>query len=186
MKRFKYSTSTYIATISLVLVVILAGYIAITSVNETSYSKKSNEGIVDEEAAVLEPGEGESSDEDIHYIPNPNVELKETNYTIDEVYQAIMDQYDNPQGAISEELNDIYQNFYDYYDSSNKFKNMLGEEYDYDEYMFVKNASIVRSNKNMFGMYLITYSKCDVFSSLDNHSRDDKLSSYCVEYEENS
>ena len=50
-------------------------------------------------------------------------------------------------------------------------------------YAIIDNNNIVRTNKNLFGLYMATYSKCEVFSTVDNHSRDDKLSSYCTEEE---
>ena len=183
MKKFRGS----IGDVLIIAVICLVAFVAISSFTsskkETSYSIKTDEPTVDEEAAILAPTPEGGSDEVVIFTPNPSQELKETNYSLDEVYQSIVDRKDEVTGSIEPELNDIYQNFYNYFPSTEVFKNSLGEEYNYDEYMFAINYNIVRTNKNLFGLYMATYSKCEVFSTVDNHSRDDKLSSYCTEEE---
>lgn len=182
MKKFRPSFGDVLIIAVICLVI---GFAVVTFNNSkkgTSYSLKSNEATVDEEAATLQPsGEENTNDEVVIFTPNPNKEYKDTKYTLEQVYASIRDLYYTGSGVIDPELDDIYKNFYDYYSSDKVFKNALGEEYDYDEYMFAINYSKVRTNKDLFGLYMATYSKCDVFSSIDNHSRDDKLSSYCTE-----
>ena len=187
MKKFRPSIGD-ILIIAVICLVIGFAVVSLSSNSKknTSYSLKASEATVDDEAATLQPsGDDGNTDEAVIFTPNPNKELKETKYTIEQVYTAVSNSYYYGSGVIEPEMNDVLQNFYDYYPSNEVFKNALGEEYDYDEYMFAINYSIVRTNKNLFGIYLASYSKCDVFSSVNNHSRDDKLSSYCTE-EDNS
>lgn len=179
MKSFRYSTPDFIAVFFICCILGITGFALSQSKNNTSYSVKQEEkGIIDEEAAVLDVEEDVVYYEEITYTPDLDKTLKTSKYNLDMVYNSIRNQK-NSTVTIDGELNDIYQHFYDYFDSTNNFINSLGESYNYDEYMFVTNFSLIRNNTNMFGMYLITYSKCDVFSTLENHSRDNMLSTYC-------
>ena len=177
MKKFMYSMRNYGVVIAVLVVVVIAGAVFINS-NKPAYSKN-NTGEISDDAASLEPTDGEI-DEKVFYTPETNKVLKETYYTLDEVYESIEMRLEEEIGTVEPELNEIYQNFYDYFGYENNFKNMYGEEYNYDEYMFVINYSKVKVNENLFGLYLIRNSKCDVFSSVSNHSRDNMLKSYCV------
>ena len=181
MKSFRYSTQDFIAVLFICCVIAVTGFVIYNSGTTVSYSKtEEKSGVVDEEAAILDIEEEEVENTDtVVFTPDTNKALKPTQYSLDMVYESIRNQ-NGATVSIDSELNDIYQHFYDYFDANQSFINVLGEKYTYDEYMFVTSYSLVRNNTNMFGMYLITYSKCDVFSSLENHSRDDKLSTYCV------
>ena len=173
MKKF----GKYGVLVVILLVIVITGAVFIKN-NKPAYSN-TNVGEVSDEAASLDPVEGDI-DEKVYYTPEANKELKETSYTLEEVYDSIEMRLDEEIGTVDAELNDIYQNFYDYFDADVHFKNMYAEEYNYDEYMFVINYSKVKSNDNLFGLYLVRNSKCDVFSSVYNHSRDNMLKSYCV------
>ena len=86
MKKFRGS----IGDVLIIAVICLVAFVAISSFTsskkETSYSIKTDEPTVDEEAAVLAPTPEEGSDEVIIFTPNPSQELKETKYSLDEVY----------------------------------------------------------------------------------------------------
>ena len=178
MKKLVYSMRDYGAIAVVLLVVVIMGVVFINS-NKAAYSQN-NTGEVTDDAASLEPVDGEI-DEKVFYTPDPNKELKDTKYSLQEVFDSIDMRMDEEIGTVEPELNDVYQNFYDYFGSGINFKNMYGEEYNYDEYMFVTTYSKVKANENLFGLYLVRNSKCDVFSSVSNHSRDNMLKSYCVE-----
>lgn len=95
---------------------------------------------------------------------------KEEEYSLQEVYDSIMikDEEGNPP---SDELINIYNDFYKYFSTYYYFKNYLGENYTYYEYMNIKNN--FKLDKN-FGTYIAFNSKCNVFFNVLNDN------SYCL------
>ena len=95
------------------------------------------------------------------------VPIKEEEYTIDEVYASILAK-DEEANGVSDELLNIYNDFYKYFNYSNNFINKYNENYTYYEYNYVKNNYNLEGN---FGKYIVHNKKCDVYSNLFNDNR---------------
>jgi len=154
--------------------------------DNSSYAVKnddSEEGVVDEEAVnVLEDDitlEVTESNDSVTFIPDNNKILKKTSYTIEQIYELIKGTEQLSTSSVSEEMEDVLSDFYNYFVSSNKFINIYQEEYDYDEYMFVTKYSKEANNDN-FGLYLVNNNKCEIYKNLLNHSRDSMMETYCT------
>lgn len=154
------------------LVVFGSGYL-IHVKSSNSLKKDVKEEVIDNKFTDDEANVSE------HFTYDNNKQLKETSYSLEQVYESIKSKKGQTEISIEPQLNDIYQNFYDYFDGNNLFYNVFGESYNFDEYMFVHNYSRLKNNKDIFGMYLINYTKCQVFSNLTNDSREEDTLKYC-------
>lgn len=106
-------------------------------------------------------------------------EMLSTEYTLDEIYQSIFTLNNDGINHIDSEINNIYVNFYKYFSKEEMFYNMYGESYDYDEYNYLKKHHLMKDNDEMFGLYLTTYTKCEVFGLVDTDERNENLVEYC-------
>ena len=140
-----------------------------------SYSIKEEDK--DEVKEVIEVDEGKLDDgaED-YYFPSSNVA---TTYSIDDVYNSIYKLKDTNVKVLDVNFLDIYVDFYSYFNSDNLFYNMYGESYDYEEYSYVINNHLLKDNKDVLGLYLTTYTKCETFSMVSDTTDVLKLEDYC-------
>lgn len=154
--------------------IVLGGGILIRINQNNSYSmKQENDEMEIELYDILDNAKS------LNYNLNENDEMLETNYTVEEIYQSIYKLNEGGINTIPADLNDIYVNFYKYYTADNNFYNMYGESYDYDEYNFIKEHHIMRNDNQIFGLYITTYSKCEVFGLVDVTDRNSMLEEYC-------
>lgn len=139
-----------------------------------SYSIKDEEI---KEEVVDEVNEGKLDDGALdYYFPSSNVA---TTYSIDDVYDSIYKLKDTNVKVLDVNFLDIYVNFYSYFNNDSLFYNMYGESYDYDEYNYVINNHLLKDNKDVLGLYLTTYTKCETFSMVSDTTDVLKLGDYC-------
>ena len=164
----------YLVVLMISLVIFGGGYlIHLKSTNGLTSNVK--EEVINNEFASNEVNKN------VHFTYDNTKQLKTTNYTLQQVYDSIAEKKGQVEIQIPQELNDIYQNFYDYFEGSNLFYNVYGESYDYDEYMFIHTYSKLKNNSEMFGLYLINYTKCLIFSNVSNNERVEMTKQYCSE-----
>lgn len=162
----------YLVVLMICTIIFGGGYIVhLKSTNGLSTNFK--EEVINNEFAPTETNDNDT------FVYDETKRLKESSYSLQQVYDSIAAKKGQIEIQIPAELNDIYQNFYDYFDGSNLFYNVYGESYNYDEYMFVHSYSKLRNNSEMFGLYLINYTKCQIFSNVDNNSRTQMTKQYC-------
>jgi hypothetical protein len=89
---------------------------------------------------------------------------KEEEYTLEEVYNSILSK-DEEANGVSNELVNIYNDFYKYFSYYDNFINVLDEKYTYYEYNLIKNNYNLDKN---FGLYIVHTGKCDVFKTILN------------------
>ncbi len=162
----------------LVFSFVIAGGYLYKFINENSYAVNFEDDNVNLDSYVEQ-----SEDNYKKYVENKENEDNkkyETDLTIEDVYQSIYAMKDTNINTIDEKMNDIYINFYKYFDSNNLFYNMYGESYTYDEYMFLKEHHLMRNNDEIFGLYLTTYKKCEVFGLVDSDEMNNYIKYYCT------
>lgn len=151
----------FLVVLGIVVLFFGVGYLVVSK-NGVSYSLSNEE---DKNESSVDVDVEDNIDLALDELDSFTFDEKITEYSLEEVYDSIFSLKNSEIKRINSEYVDIYVNFYDYFGEENVFYNMEHESYSYDEYKFVVNNHFMRSEKDVFAMFLATYSKCQVFSS---------------------
>ena len=151
----------FLVVLLIVGIVIGGGYLVHSNTN-VAYSS-GNSVVKDKTVNVAEATEKVISITKLgdEYVVEP---IKEEDYTLQEVYDSILYK-DEEANGVSDELVNIYNDFYKYFNYNDNFINVLDEKYTYYEYNLVRDNYNLNTN---FGLYIVRNSKCDVFKTILN------------------